>query len=85
MPAGSLPDGSSSLAPSALSFPAAWPAGRTAGRMSRSFQPSVRGAIRASNFAIRGASQSRVRGSMGNMPDASPTPIVCSPVSFQWT
>ena len=53
--------------------------------MSRSFQPSLRGAMRASNLAIRAASQSHVRGSMGNMPEASPTPILCSPVSFQWT
>jgi hypothetical protein len=85
MPAESAPEGSSSFAPAAVSFPAGWPAGRTAGRMSRSFQPSARGATRASNVAIRAASQSPLRGSMGNMPEASPTPIVCWPVSFQWT
>ncbi len=31
------------------------------------------------------ASQSQVAGSIGNMPEASPTPISFSPVSFQWT
>ena len=39
--------------------------------------------IATRNLATRAASQSHVPGSMGNMPEASPTPILCSPVSFQ--
>ncbi len=86
MPAGSLPEGSISFAPSAVSFPAGPAGGQHVGedvpelpaKLARRDQahrtwPSARRPSR------------RVSGSMGNIPDASPTPILCSPVSFQWT
>src|SRR5207302_874170 len=85
IPAGSLPDGSRRFAPSAVSLPASRPAGMTSGRMSRSLQGSFRRSTSASNVAIRAASQSLVSRSIGNIPDASPTPMLCSPVSFQCT
>ena len=84
-PGSSVPVGSSSFAPSAVSVPASSPAVRTAGKIAPSFHGKPLSACSASNFSIISASNAFVSLSIGNMPEASPMPSTFSPVSFQWT
>ena len=87
IPVLSSPEGSRSFAPSSVSFPASAPADNTPGRISLSFQlqPVPDAATSSSNLVIIFASKSPVFMSMGNIPEASPTPRTFSPVSFQCT
>ena len=78
-PGCSLPLGSRSFAPSAVRTPAFTPAGSTLGRMSFSFHPYFLSATSSSNREIIRSSKSQIPESMGNMPEASPTPSTRSP------
>ncbi len=81
-PACKVPSGSSQAAPSLVRLPASTPAERTFGSKSSSFQeyfPSTR----ALNFEIIFLLKPPVFSSIGNIPEASPTPITFCPVSFQ--
>ena len=51
--------------------------------MSRSAQPISRGAMSASKAATRAGSQPLAAESTGKIPEASPIPTTCSPVSRQ--
>ena len=84
IPAFRCPLGSSFRAPSSVSAPAFSPAFRTSGRIPRSFQGYPFGATKLSNAAIRFSSKSHVSGSMGIIPEASPTPRTFLPVRVQW-
>ena len=84
-PASRVPVGSRNAAPAAVRTPAASPAQRTLGRTSFAVQENFRSAIFFSNFSIMPASYCFVSESIGNTPEASPTPSTFSPVSFQCT
>lgn len=66
--------------PSAVSRPASCPASRTRGSTSRMFQGWSR--VSCSNFFSISSFQLPVALSMGNIPEASPTPTTFSPVSI---
>ena len=85
MPACRVPVGSNRAAPSSVRVPAASPAVSTFGMISRSFHGNFLSATSSSNCSIIFALKSPVSISIGNIPEASPTPRTRSPVSFQCT
>ena len=85
MPGCRVPVGSSSLAPSSVSSPAGVPATSGSGSRSSSFHGWAATSGSSLNWRMNSVSQVWVAGSIGNMPEASPTPSTFLPVSFQCT
>ena len=81
MPTSRSPWGSNSRAPAGVSVPASCPAVSTWGKISSSFQGKPLPEMWASKARIMEASKPPVALSMGNMPEASPTPNTLRPVS----
>ena len=79
-----FPETSRSFAPSSVSTPALSPAVSTPGIISSSFHEKPLSAIALLNLATISELNCLVDESIGNIPDASPTPRTFSPVSFQW-
>ena len=83
IPAESFPDASRSFAPASVRVPALAPAETTLGRRFSNFHGIPFLATTSSNLAIIPLSNCPLAISIGNIPDASPTPSTFSPVNCQ--